>query len=157
MILTSPQLVKGDVFGLIEENGSIREIEFHNTVLNDGKAALVRSLTGDIGTSFDSYICKMVFGTNGTVGDVPRFVDATRNALFGPAVISKNVMATIDPANPTQALFSAVLLYDDAVGYSLNEMGLQMADETFYSIATFGNITKTSQMQITWSWRISFL
>ena len=47
------------------------------------------------------------------------------------------------------------LTFDDAVGYSLSEMALQLADESLYSMATFGDIAKTSGMQITYHWSIS--
>jgi len=149
---------RGDVEAIIDfKSGERERICFPNTVLNNGKAVLAQTLAGEIGSSFVFYVCQMVFGNNGTVGGVPRFVDAGREGLFGPTVISKNVIATIDPNNPTQVIFSAILTYDDAVNYTLNEMALQLADETFYSMATFGDISKTNLMQITWSWKLSFV
>ena len=128
-----------------------------NTVLNNGKEVLARTLAGDVGTSFSFYVCNMVFGDSGTLGGVPRFVDAGRDGLFGPAVLSKPVIANVDPANPTQVIFTAIMTYDDAVDVTLSEMGLQLADESYYSVATFGDITKTSLMQITWNWKLSFV
>jgi hypothetical protein len=157
MLETSLKL-KGDVEMIIDYADGRRETRcFRNTVLNNGKEVLAKTLAGDIGTSFMFFICKMVFGNNGTIGEVPRFVDAGRDGLFGPAVISKNVIANIDVSSPTQVIFTAILTFDDAVGYSLSEMALQLADESFYSIVTFGDITKTAQMQITWNWRLSFI
>lgn len=154
----SVQEPKGDIEAFFKyRNGKVEYRGWPNTVLNNGKAVLARTLAGDIGSSFQNYVCKMVFGDNGTIGDVPRFVDASREGLFGPAVISKNVIANIDPNNPTQVIFTAIMTYDDAVDATLNEMGLQLADESYYSVATFGDITKTSLMQITWNWKLSFV
>jgi len=157
-MLESAQRTKGAVEVIIDyKDGTQERHAFPNTVLNNGKEVLAKTLAGDIGTSFVFFICKMVFGNNGTIGEVPRFVDAGRDGLFGPAVISKNVIATIDPTTPTQVVFTAILLFDDAVGFSLSEMGLQLADESFYSVATFGDVAKTAQMQITYNWRVSFV
>lgn len=139
------------------QNGEKEYINSHNTVLNNGKSVLAKVLAGEVGSSFSFYVCKIVFGDNGTSGGAPRFVDASREGLFGPAVISKSVIANIDPSNPTQVIFTAIMTYDDAVDATLNEMGLQLADGSYYSMATFGDITKTSLMQITWSWKISFV
>lgn len=138
-------------------DGEYELIEFKNTVINNGKSIMAQSLAGEIGSSFLFYACKIVFGNSGTIDGVPRFVDAGREGLFGPAVVTKNVLATIDPDNPTQVIFTAILTYDDAVDQVLNEMGLQLADGSFFSIATFGDITKTALMQITWQWKILFV
>lgn len=152
------QKPKGAVEAIFEyKNGKTEYRAWPNTVLNNGKEVLARMLAGDIGSSFSYYVCKMVFGDSGTTGEVPRFVDASREGLFGAAVISKNVIANIDPSNPTQVIFTAIMTYDDAVDATLNEMGLQLADESYYSVATFGDITKTSLMQITWNWKLSFV
>ena len=152
------QTLKGDVEVVIDyKDGSKDHRYFSNTVLDNGKAILAQTLAGDVGTSFVFYICTMVFGNNGTIGGVPRYVDSGRDGLFGPAVLSKNIIATINPSNPTQVTFTAILLYDDAVGYSLSEMGLQAANESYYSVATFGDIAKTNTMQITWNWKLTFV
>jgi hypothetical protein len=149
---------KGDVEVIIDYKDGVRDFRyFPNTVLNNGKGVLCKTLAGDIGTSFTYYVCKMVFGDNGTIGEVPRFVDAARDGLFGPAVIAKSVIANIDPLAPTQVIFTSILTYEDAVGATLNEMGLQLADESYFSVATFGDITKTDLMQITWNWKLSFV
>ncbi len=157
-MLETVQKIKGDVDIIVEYKDGKKEFHsWHNTVLNNGKGVVAKTLAGEIGSAFSFYICKMVFGDSGTIGDVPRFVDAARDGLFGPAVISKNVIANIDPNNPTQVIFTAIMTYEDAVDATLNEMGLQLADGSYYSLATFGNITKTSLMQITWNWRIFFV
>lgn len=157
-MIETVQTPKGNVEMVIEyQNGEKEYRSWHNTVLNNGKGVLAKTLAGEVGSSFSFYVCKMVFGDSGTIGEVPRFVDAARDGLFGPAVISNNVIANIDPNNPTQVIFTAIMTYDDAVDATLNEMGLQMADESYYSVATFGDITKTSLMQITWNWKLSFV
>lgn len=157
-MIETTQKSQGTVDMIIEyQNGKKECRSWNNTVLNNGKSVLASTLAGEIGSTFSFYVCKMVFGDNGTIGGVPRFVDTSRQGLFGPAVISKSVIANIDPTNPTQVVFTAIMTYDDAVDATLNEMGLQLADESYYSIATFGDITKTSLMQITWNWRMSFV
>jgi hypothetical protein len=128
-----------------------------NTILTGGKEAVVKSLAGDIGQTFSGYVCKMLFGTNGTVGGVPRFVDAGRNGLFGPTLISKNVTATLNPDTPNTVIFTAILTYSDAVGSTLNEMALQLANGDLYSMLTFGDITKSGTAQITYNWSQTIL
>lgn len=151
----------GEVEALIEYDDGRTERHVRrcdlNIVLNNGKAAQARSLAGDIGSAFTNYVCKMLFGTNGTVGGVPRFVDAGRSGLFGPTLIAKNVTSIINPSAPNTVIFTTVLTFSDANGSSINEMALQMANGDLYSMVTFGDVTKTSSMQITYSWSLSLL
>lgn len=148
----------GEVEMIIEHaDGRIETKIARNTVLNTGKSALALALSGEIGDSYSLYVCKMLFGTNGTIGSVPRFVDASRNGLFGPVLISKNVTTTIDPAIPTQAIFTSILTYNDAIGSDLSEMALLLANNDLYSMVTFGDISKTGTMQITYNWKIMFV
>lgn len=129
----------------------------HNTILTVGKTALVKSLAGEIGSSFRYYVCKMIFGTNGTMGGVPKFVDASRNGLFGPTLIAKNTFAILDPATPTKVIFTAILTFDDAIGATLNEMALQLTSDDLYSMITFSDVTKSASMQVTYNWALQFV
>ena len=70
---------------------------------------------------------------------------------------SKAVVSTVDPNLKNQVIFTSILDFDDANGVSLNEMALVMNNGKLYSMATFGDLNKTSSIQITWSWRISFI
>lgn len=137
--------------------GKKETIEFHNTVLTYGRIALAKCLTYEIGDTFNFYINRMLFGDGGTVGGTTKVVSSDRNGLFGVTQASKPVIANTDPNIPTQAIFTSVITNAEANGAVLNEMALQMATGDFYSMATFPDLTKTSQMQITFSWRLSFV
>lgn len=150
---------KGEISAVIEfVDKKIENIEFRNTILRKGRMALASSLANEFGSDYDFFISRMVFGDGGTIGTgVPKQVNTERNGLFGSARVSKPVIANIDPNNPTQVIFTSVVKFEEANGFTLNEMALQMRTGDLYSMATFPGITKTNQMQITWSWRISFI
>jgi hypothetical protein len=150
---------KGEISAKIEfVDKKIQTIEFKNTILIKGRMALASSLANEFGSDYDFFISRMVFGDGGTTGTgVPKQVNTERNGLFGSARVSKPIIANIDPNNPTQVIFTSVVTFEEANGFTLNEMALQMKTGDFYSMATFPGITKTNQMQITWSWRISFI
>ena len=149
---------KGNIKATIEYKNHIEVIEFKNTVLSLGREALASSLANQIGEDFDFYISRMLFGDGGTTGDVPKQVQVDRDGLFGTVQTSKPVIANIDVNNPSQVIFTSVIPYDDpSNGSVLNEMALQMHNGDLYSMATFPGISKTSQMQITWNWRLSFI
>lgn len=149
---------KGHVQAVIEyKTGEKEIIEFPNTVLTNGRQALAACLANEIGDQFDFYISRMLFGDGGTAGGATKYVNASRNGLFGVTRAAKPVIATIDPNISTQVIFTSVIPYDEANGYALNEMALKMANDDIYSMVTFADINKTSQMQITWNWRLSFV
>ena len=134
-----------------------RVLPFENAVLNTGRAAFVRGIANQYGGVFNSWVYQMAFGSGGTVGGVPRYVDAGRTGLWGPVVAVKTVMATINPNLPSQVTFTSVLLFDDAVGSTINEMGLILKSGEYYSITTFGDIYKTSAVQLLVNWRQFYL
>lgn len=149
---------KGNIEVVIEyESGKIESINFSNTVLRTGRAALASALSNHIGDDFDFFISKMIFGDGGTQGGVPKQVGDERNGLFGSARVIRPVISNIDPNNETQVVFTSVIPFDEGNGYSLNEMALQLNNGDLYSMATFAGISKTSSMQITWNWRLSFI
>jgi len=148
----------GHVQAVIEyKSGEIETLEFPNTVLTAGRQALAAGLAHEIGDQFNFYVTRMLFGSNGTSGGATKYVNASRSGLFGATAASKPVIATVDPNITTQVIFTSVLAYDDAVSVVLNEMALKMANDNLYSMVTFPDLTKTSQMQITWNWRLSFV
>lgn len=166
--------LNGHVSCLIEyKNGKKINWEFPNTIVRSGREALVGMLTNTLsvcppasGSYFNNYgstyINRMVFGDGGVDGGVPKIVSQDRNALFcGTPIVSKNVNGIVDPGLSTQAIFTSVLLYDDPVATSgtmlLNEMGLLMNNDNYYSLVTFPDLNKTSSMQITFVWRINML
>lgn len=128
-----------------------------NTVLRTGREALAASLANDYGEVYNYFISRMLFGNGGTSGGAPKYVDANRNGLFGLTLLSKPVSRVIDPNFPYQVVFTSVITYEEAAGETINEMALQMNTEDLYSMSAFGDISKTTSMQITWSWRISFI
>jgi len=155
-------------FNDIETKGAIeRVIEFsdgkkicdyrNNTVLATGRAALAACLTNEIGDGFNFYISKMLFGDGGTTGGIPNYVTAQRTGLFGITRVSKPVISRRNANTQYQALFTSVITFQEGNGFTLNEMALQMANGDLYSLATFPDLSKTAEMQITWNWRLSFV
>lgn len=148
---------KGQIEIIIENiNGDVETRVYDNTVLVNGRNALANVLANQIGDSFTFYIDRMLYGSNGVDSGVPKFISTSRNGLFGATVASKPVVATIDPAITSQVTFTSVLSFDDA-NTTLNEMALRMHNEDLYSMATFPNLNKTNNMQITFNWRICFV
>jgi phage-related tail fiber protein len=149
---------KGTIKGTIEyKNGEKETINFNNAILRTGRAALALALSNRIGNDFDFFISKMIFGDGGTNGSVPKQVGDERNGLFGSARVVRPVISNIDPNNETQVVFTSVVPFDEGNGFELNEMALQLNNGDLYSMATFPGISKTSEMQITWNWRLSFI
>ena len=150
---------KGTVERVVEySDGRIEKVAIENTVLLTGQMALAASLANNYGDQYNFYISDMIFGNGGTTTDnIPRFVPNYQTGLFGTQVISKSVIPVIDPQIPTQVVFTTVLGYSDANGQTISEMALRMNNDQLYSMTTFPVLTKNSNMQITWSWRISFI
>lgn len=156
--IKSYTVCKGDVEAIISYSDGI-EIKkyFENTVLSQGKAALAKSLANEQNSPYDFYISGMTFGNNGSVSGVPKEFDDSRTGLFGPTLITKNVISNISTSAPTTLICTAVLTFADINGYSLSEMGLLMKNGQLYSMVTFPDLGKTSNMQITFNWSVSFL
>ena len=151
---------KGEVEMAVEwDDGRIKKVLFHNTVLRDGRKALAASLANQYGSNYDYFISRMSFGDGGTAGGNPKFISEDRSGLFGTTILRKPIISTLDPNDLTQVIFTSVVARDEAVGHTINEMGLEMNTDprTLYSMITFAGFSKTSQMQITWTWRCSFI
>jgi hypothetical protein len=140
-----------------DKNGLVNEYTVKNTVLRTGRYALAKTITNNLDDNINLYVIRMIFGSSGTSGGQPKIVNTNRTSLFGPVVSEKPVLASIDSNNPTQAIFTSVLGYNDANGYALSEMALVLNDNTLYSMATFGDLNKTNQIQITFNWRINYI
>jgi hypothetical protein len=148
----------GHVQAIIDyECGKKEIIEFPNTILAKGREALAASLANQYVGTYDYYINRMLFGDGGTSNGSTKYVASSRNGLFGITQASKPVIATVDANIPSQVIFTSVVSKSEANGAVLNEMALQMANGDFYSMVTFPDLSKTSQMQITWNWRLSFV
>lgn len=159
MIVNDFIKTKGTIYLTIEdfEKGTVEQRVFYNNLLNTGKAGLASSLANQIGDTYDFFISRMIFGDGGTDGGVEKFVNPDRNGLFGITRASKPIIANIDSATPSVVTFTSVVTTADANGFVLNEMALQMNNGNLYSMATFGDVTKTSAMQMTWVWQLMFL
>lgn len=148
----------GDIERIVEcRNGNRDVVDCHNTILLTGRRALTKSLANVIEDTYEFYITRMLFGDGGTQAGVKKFVDVGRNGLFGVTQVSKPVLSNIDNSIPTQAIFTSVIKFDEAVGVTLNEMALQMANGELYSMTTFPDLNKTDDMQITFNWRLNFI
>lgn len=153
-----PVKVIGTVQRIIEYKDGTKEVfEYKNTVLRNGREALARSLANDVSDIYEYYINRMLFGDGGTSGGTLKTVETQRNGLFGITRASKPVISTVDPSIQTQVVFTSVLTFDDANGFALNEMALQMANGNLYSMVTFADLNKTSNIQVTFNWRLSFV
>lgn len=156
---------RGDIQMVVESRGRVEVVEFRNTILASGREALAMSLANRIGGDFDFFVSRMIFGDGGANGGVPKAVQADRSSLFGTTRANKPVVANIDPNNRSQVTFTSVVSYDEANGFNINEMALQLNGgvpsagdmPSLYSMATFPGISKTSLMQLTFNWRISFI
>jgi len=157
--LASDVTAVGEIDVVARRNGKVLWTDtVKNAVLTTGKQALARSLAGDIGQAYDFYVCKMLFGTNGTDGGgKPKIVNVDRTALFGPVAVAKAVSAIVDPNVRSRVIFTAVLLDSDAVGETINELALQMYNGDLYSMATRGGIAKDALTQLTFNWKVNFL
>lgn len=156
---------RGDIQMIVETRNRVEVVEFRNAILRSGREALALSLANRTGGDFDFFISRMLFGDGGSVGGVPKAVPTERTSLFGVTRVSKPVIANIDPNNGSQVSFTSVVSYDEGNGFNLNEMALQLHGSvpgggdspSLYSMATFPGISKTSLMQLTFNWRISFI
>lgn len=158
MNLLSDNKSIGRVEAFLEyKNGKKIKLAFDNTVLNLGKIALAKTLVNDTGTYTNYFVNRMIFGDQGTTGGEPKIVSSNRTGLFGPTISNKPVVATTNPDNPAQAIFTSTLTYDDAVGYSLSEMALVLNNGDLYSMVTFPDLSKTVNMQIVFNWYVSMV
>lgn len=146
----------GEVEIILDHKSGEREsFVVKNAILNNAKNAQASALCNDIGQTFQFYVSNMIFGTNGTLGGAPKVVDASRNGLFGSTLVNKQVMSTVNPQVLNQAIFTAVIGFDEGNGNIINEMALVMKNDQLYSMVTLGGISKDSTVQITFNWRIT--
>ena len=149
---------KGDVEVICEwKDGTTESFEIPNTILKLGRQALAKSLANDIGDTYDFYITRMLFGDGGATGGVKKFVNAGRQGLFGVTRLAKPVVSNVDSSVPEQVIITSVIAFDELVGVAINEMALQMANGSLYSLTTFPDLSKTENMQILFNWTLSFI
>lgn len=147
----------GEITGVIQyRDGRSESIRFTNTILQAGREALASCLANNIGDAFEFYISNMVFGDGGATEGRPKIIGSGRTGLFGTTVATKPVIITIPNDLRAQIIIVSVLQFDEA-NTTINEMGLRMANNELYSMATWGGFTKNDNMQITWSWAITMI
>lgn len=142
---------------MLNKDGTASQMAVRNKVVLSGRSALAAIVANQFEGVFSFYIARVLFGDNGTVGGVPRFVEDTQTGLFGPVILSKPVIATIDPLATSQVTFTTTVAFGELVGFAINEMALEMANGQIFSMATFGDVNKTSTTQLIYNWRISWI
>lgn len=138
------------------KDGTSALVVVKNKVLLTGRSAIASSLANMYNGEFPFYITRVLFGNSGTLGGNPKFVEDNREGLFGVTTLNKPVIASIDDDLPQQVIFTTTVTFDELVGDVINEMALEMANEEIFSMATFGDISKTDSMQLIFNWRLNF-
>ena len=128
----------------------------NNTVLLSGKANMAKCLASEVNDPFDFYINSMEFGTGGLDGGTPKTVNSDLNSLYTSAGVEVLVGRSWSNSLPQEASFTGTLNSETANGIDLSEAALKMADGTYFSLATFPALSKTSDLQITLNWTIIF-
>lgn len=148
----------GSVERIIEyKDGSKEIMTCENAVLDKGRAALAATLANLVGDTNEFFVARMIFGDGGTTAGVKKFVNTNRNGLFGVTRLTKPVTSLVDDLSPNQVILTSVITFDEVNSTTLNEMALQMQSNDLYSMITFPDLNKTSEMQITWNWRLNFV
>ena len=150
--------MRGDVDIIIDNIYGNREFfSVKNAILTTAKNPHANALCNEIGQTYQYYISDMIFGTNGTLSGAPKVVEASRTGLFGATLISKSVISTVNSQALNQAIFTAVVGFDEGNGNVINEMALVMKNGDLYSMVTLGGISKDSTIQVTFNWRITWI
>ena len=148
---------KGYIDIIVEnmESGKIIHRERQNTVLLTGRSALARGLANEFTGTFEFYVNSMVFGTSGEDANVPRKVDPGRESLYSSSEAAEvSVTKDWSADYPDRSTFTGKLLTTHAVGLTLNEAALKLANGDLFSMVTFGGLSKTNQLQFTLNWTI---
>src|SRR5882672_4269207 len=139
------------------DDGRIEHRQMRNRILRSGRILMAQALANQFGAAFQFFVTGISFGSGGTTGVAPRYIDDTRTGLFGPTITTKSVISSIDPTTPTKATFTSVLTFDEAVGSTINEMALKLASGDYYSMVTMGDLNKSASVQLTINWTVNFV
>jgi len=96
------------------DDGRIEHRQMRNRILRSGRILMAQALANQFGAAFQFFVTGISFGSGGTTGVAPRYIDDTRTGLFGPTITTKSVISSIDPTTPTKATFTSVLTFDEA-------------------------------------------
>ena len=140
----------------------IESFEFHNNVLNVGRRALLRGLSG-IQTS-DIIFDTCLVGDGGAYLNgseyVERQVTRDRDGLFGTARDTLAVISRVneDANGMPYAVVSSVLGAEStANGTLVSELGLTLKSGAMYALMTWPGTQKTSSISIGFDWLVFFL
>jgi hypothetical protein len=136
-----------------KDTGKVEVIKFDNAVLNNGKEFLAKCLL----EGPKPHIANILFGDGGTTNGEPKEILPTQDKLIGITRMKKSIISQIDPEMPTQIIFSVILEENECNDFPINEMALELSDETIFSFSNFADLNKTDQMEIAWSWFVCFI
>lgn len=139
------------------DTGKTEIVQVKNRILRSGRVAFANSLANSFGSTYEYFITGISFGSGGTSGGALRVISEDRAGLFGSTLTTKPVISSINSSVPYKVTFTSVLLFDELVGQTINEMALRMYNEEYFSMTVFGDISKTSSMQLTFNWSVSML
>lgn len=138
--------LRGEFLMIVKDkSGKILEkYEDKNLIVNLAKTSLCRLLAGD---GAAKHVTRIAFGTSSIAPDVADTVITNST--------TKNVTGFSYPEFNSVA-FDWVLDYSEANGLSIAEFGLLCADTTLFARKTRTAIAKTSDLQLTGTWKIVF-
>ena len=140
----------------------IESFEYHNNVLNVGRRALLRGLSGI--QASDTVFNTCVVGDGGAYLNgseyVERQVTRDRDGLFG---VERDTLAVVSRVNEDAngmpyAVVSCVLGAESSANGSLvSELGLTLKSGAMYALMTWPGTQKTSSISIGFDWLVFFL
>lgn len=143
--LTVEDIITGNIIANISKS---------NTVVNKGKEVLAKAMANQF-SSYSFYINKMVFGTGGEDGTVPKTIDVNREDIYNPVLeISVNPEWVI--GYKTRFKCTGIISTTECNGMRINEAGLRTAEEELFSMVTFSGLTKNNELKFTLNWTIVF-
>jgi hypothetical protein len=134
----------------------VEKFTFKNQLLNPGRRFLLSNLIPRPSSS-PIFIKSILFADGGTHNNEVRMVEPEMEHPFGVIRMRKEVISQVNPEVPTEALFSVTVGENEGNDFTLNEMGLELSNGDLFSLATFPDFNKTSQMALDWSWSVCFV
>lgn len=142
-------------------DGSADIVVSENTVVNFARSGMAHLIAGDNVANY--VINSMEFGDGGhniSNPSQPLATSVTDTGLFGSSVITKGVSISFpDGPTGTKVMFSSTILNGEANGagsQEISEAVLNMGNGQIFAHKTFGLITKTSLISLTFNWTIIF-
>ena len=105
--------------------------------------------------SYNFYISKMVFGTGGEDGTIPKTIDINREDIYN-SVLEVPVSPEWNIGYKTRFKCTGVISTTDCNSMRINEAGLKTEEGELFSMVTFSGLTKSSELKFTLNWTIVF-